>query len=537
MTAANATPAAAPLEAGSLRRRATSAASWRLGAYASARAIAIVSNIVLARLLAPTAFGVVAIADALVRGLQMFSEIGIGPAIVQSKRDADDPAFLRTAWTMQVLRGFVLAVVTAALAIPLARLYDDPLLAGVMAVVSLSLILQGFNSTRYFTLSRSLAERRRSVIDLLRAVVTRGAMIAWALVSPTAWALVGGTLIGTAFYTVATHMLGPGPRDRFGWDRQAAKELFGFGGWIFLGTVIAFFSQQADKLMLGKLLTIELVGVYAIALAVSRIPQELSAVMSQNVLFPLFSEMVRQDPDRFAARLRRVRRVVLLASAALTLAVVVAAPLFFELLYRPAYHAAMWIAPLATLPAWVLLLTNTSNKILLGMGDSRSVALNAGVRLVGFLIGSIGGYVLGLALFPPAGGGPAYAALAGFIAGSALGLAVGHAHLLWMLWRRGMSFWRQDALLTAGLLVAGGAAFAADFLLSQRLGGGTVAIAARAGSGALLILAVSLPVLVVVRRELSPRASSLLGAMQSLRRPRRGTMARTGEGSMEADES
>ncbi|HZJ69863.1 MAG TPA: oligosaccharide flippase family protein, partial [Planctomycetota bacterium] len=97
-------------------------ATWSILAHGGSQLLRFASNIVLARLLFPEAFGLMAIVNALLQGLHLFSDIGIGPSIIQNAR-GNDPAFLNTAWTVQVVRGTVLWLVACAIALPAAIFY------------------------------------------------------------------------------------------------------------------------------------------------------------------------------------------------------------------------------------------------------------------------------------------------------------------------------------------------------------------------------------------------------------------------------
>ena len=90
-----------------LRQLAVRASIWTIGGLGTSQAIRLASNIVLTRLLFPEAFGLMAIVNVWIYGLQMMSDVGLGASIIQNKR-GDEPAFLNTVWTMQVFRGFAL---------------------------------------------------------------------------------------------------------------------------------------------------------------------------------------------------------------------------------------------------------------------------------------------------------------------------------------------------------------------------------------------------------------------------------------------
>ena len=153
------------------RKKALAGSAWTLFGYGGAQVIRLGSNLILAHMLYPAAFGVMALVTVFMQGLQMFSEVGIGPSIIQNRR-GDDPAFLDTAWTIQVLRGFGLWIFTCVLAWPTALFFgqNDPLakdLLYILPVIGLTSILGGFNSTAVFSLNRHLQVGKATLLRIL----------------------------------------------------------------------------------------------------------------------------------------------------------------------------------------------------------------------------------------------------------------------------------------------------------------------------------------------------------------------------------
>ena len=132
-----------------LLARAIRSSAWTIFGYGTSQAVRLGANLILTRLLFPEAFGLMALIGVIITGLALFSDFGIGPSIMQNKR-GDEPAFLNTAWTIQILRGAVLYLGCCALAWPAAVFYGEPTLAHFLSIASLSLLIGGFlrpNST------------------------------------------------------------------------------------------------------------------------------------------------------------------------------------------------------------------------------------------------------------------------------------------------------------------------------------------------------------------------------------------------------
>src|SRR5262249_56997640 len=113
------------------------------------------------------------------------------------------------------------------------------------------------------TSQRSLAMGRLVLIDLISQVVSVAVMIGWALVERSVWALVAGGLASMATKAALSHLMLAGAGSGFAVDRASLAELLHFGRWILLSTVVTFLALQIDRLVLGVLVPIGMVGVYS----------------------------------------------------------------------------------------------------------------------------------------------------------------------------------------------------------------------------------------------------------------------------------
>ena len=177
-----------------LESTALKATFWTVISYGSAQALRLANSLILTHLLAPAGFGQVTLVMTLIVGIAMMSDIGLAPSIIQSKR-GDDERFLNTAWTLQVLQFMGLFAVALAMTWPASMFYHDPTMRLVLPLLALSMAVTGFNSTNLLTLSRHMDVKRLFFIDFSTQIVGLVATIAWALYSPTVWALVSGSLI------------------------------------------------------------------------------------------------------------------------------------------------------------------------------------------------------------------------------------------------------------------------------------------------------------------------------------------------------
>ena len=431
-------PQAGGKDVAALRSLALTGSAWTLGEYLFCNVLRLVTNMVMARLLYPEAFGVMVIAGALVQALEMFADVGIGLSIIQNRR-GDEPAFLNTAWTIQVVRGIVLCMVACGLAIPYAMLYDLPVLAWVVPACGLIFVINGLQSTNMATCGRSLNLRRIVALGVAEAVVKSSVMIAWAFVSPSVWALVAGSLITYALSAAASHVVLPGIRNRLAWDKAAASQMIRFGKWVFLSTALTYLAVSSDRLVVAKLVPLAVVGVYGTACVFSKIPFDIASRLAAQVQFPALTAVYRRDPSRLGDRLLESRAMILSVAQFGVAGVVVVSPAFFGLCYDDRYALASIFAPMMAWAAWISILQATADRALLASGDTRALALSNAANFVVTVAASVGGFLL--------------AGLHGFIAGVAAGNLAGHAVVHAALRRLGVRLMRQDMASTASLAV------------------------------------------------------------------------------------
>ena len=162
--------------------------AWSIASYGGSQLLRLGSNLILWRLVTAEAFGLMALVNTLMTGLTMFSEIGIGPSIVQNER-GDDRDYLNTAWTLQAMRGCALFLAACVAAYPAAHFYKQPELALLVPFVALSALINGFNSTKLFTASRQLELGPLTIIELSSQLAGIVVMLVLAWMTHSVWAL------------------------------------------------------------------------------------------------------------------------------------------------------------------------------------------------------------------------------------------------------------------------------------------------------------------------------------------------------------
>jgi O-antigen/teichoic acid export membrane protein len=377
-----------------LAARGRRAASWSALGVGSNYVIKLGSNLALTRLLSPEIFGLMALAQVFMQGMNMLSDVGTRASVIRSDR-GDDPEFLNTAWTVQILRGLILGALSCLLAWPVSLIYDQPVLFPLICALSVTMVFSGFVSISASLASRKLMMKRvilaGVVMQIMVTLVT--VLAAWLLES--IWALVIGGVFGSALYLVMTHVVLPPFPHRFRLEGPAVRELVTFGRWILLGTAFTFLANQGQQAIYGLLLPVEILGKIAIAVLIASVPLQFFTHILQQVIFPSFSEVRRERPHDVPRVLRKVRLTVIFTFLPIMFLVSGFAQPVIDLLYDDRYAMAGIFLALIPLNNAISILANPYQQLLLADGASHLHAFLMALAAVF----TIGGIVLGYQLY------------------------------------------------------------------------------------------------------------------------------------------
>lgn len=284
-----------------LNIRIVNAGVWSMGSHGVSQILRLASNLIMTRLLVPEMFGIMVIANMIIVGLSLFSDIGLGQNIIRSKR-GNDPHFLNTVWAIQIIRGIIIWMFSVIIGGGLyflnesgimhgASVYNDPILPIVIVAISFSAVISGFESTKLPLAMRDYDQKNIAFMVVASQLSSIIVMIFWVFfIDRSIWALVAGNLVGSAVRVSFTHALLSGPSNHWEWEDDAKKEVFHFGKWVFLSSLITFFFNNGDKLLLGGMISPELLGIYSIALIMINVFQTAVSKLINATVFPALSK-------------------------------------------------------------------------------------------------------------------------------------------------------------------------------------------------------------------------------------------------------
>lgn len=395
----------------SLKQRVLRGSAWTVGGFAASQVIRLGSNLIVSRLLFPEAFGLMALVFTFLTGLEMLSDLGIGPNIIQSDR-GEDPKFLNTAWMLSIARSVVLWLLACLLAYPVSRFYNQPILLSLLPIVGLTTLMQGFTSTKWMLANRQLKLEWLTVLDLTIQLTGVTAMVSAAVIVKAinapqdlaVWALVVGSVVGCAMRVGLSHWVLPGPRNRWEWDPVAFQELQQFGRWIFVSTLFTFFALQGSNLIIPRILGVGFLGVYSFANNLSQVAAGITGMINSRVLYPSYAELVRDRPEHLKPLLKRARLVLNGVNWAISLVFILFGKTLIGILYDERYADAGWILQILSVGTLVSLLGATYGNVLLAQGKTFlmsvlmgiQVVLQIGCMVVGYRVGGEQGVIAGI---------------------------------------------------------------------------------------------------------------------------------------------
>ena len=364
-----------------------------------------IRSLILTRLLFPEVYGLMTLVWAVLTGLQMFADTGITTTIIRDPR-GDEPDFLNTAFTTNVLRGLLLWVVSCLLAYPLASIYGQPMLAQILPASGLTALIHGFVSTSIYVRRRHMDFKRLTILSLSVDMITSVVVITWAWFAPNVWALVVSSVAGEIFQVAASHLYLPGIRNRFRWDRSALDTFMVFGKWIYLSSAVYFLSTQSDRFILGKYLNIAQLGVYGVATVLSGAVQTVVLKINSDVLYPAYSRVVALGAVRLRRALLRTRLVGGLGMMVPIAMMTVLGTRIIDLLYDRRYHDAGWMLQVLSVRLLIVAVVSNGESCLTALGHpqysfaenlSRTIAIVVAVP-IGWWQAGVHGLIWAIAL-------------------------------------------------------------------------------------------------------------------------------------------
>jgi lipopolysaccharide exporter len=270
----------------SINRKMAKGATWMIALQMALRGIGLVSTIILARLLVPEDFGLVALATMLLGALEIMAAFSFDMALIRDQKA--DRSHYDTVWTMSIMRGFGFAVALAAFAQTAATFFEEPRLANVLYCLAAASVIQCFSNVGVVDFRKELQFGREFRFRVWGKLCAFVITVSLAFVWGNYWALVAGILGSRVFQLVQSYVVHH-YRPRFSLARW--REIFHFSKWMVINNILLFVSNRADTFIIGKLIGVDKVGLYSVAYEVSNLPTTELVWPIQRAIFPGYAKL------------------------------------------------------------------------------------------------------------------------------------------------------------------------------------------------------------------------------------------------------
>lgn len=268
-------------------------AAWMVLFRLFDRSIGIVSTVVLARLLLPADFGLVAMAMSVIAIIEMATAFSFDIALIQKKEPTR--AHYDTAWTLNLMLAAGGGLLTVALAFPAANFYGDARLAAVMLAIGAAWLVSGFENIGIVNFRREMNFSSEFRLLATKRVITFAVTMTAAVVFRSYWTLIIGMAAGRIAGVALSYAMQP-YRPRL--SLSCSRELFSFSGWMLVSNLAMVLLSRAPHFAIGRLYGAQPLGAYTVGSEIANLPHTELVAPINRAMFPGYSRLT-DDLDLF----------------------------------------------------------------------------------------------------------------------------------------------------------------------------------------------------------------------------------------------
>ncbi|MCW0232838.1 MAG: lipopolysaccharide biosynthesis protein [Ferrovibrio sp.] len=344
------------------------------------RLVGIASTLILARLLAPEDFGVIAMAMLVIGLVEVLSDLGVNIAIVREREPG--AVFLDTAWTLRLLQNALVGVTLFAVAPLAADYFNDVRVAPVLQVLSIAFFISGFENIGIVALQKDMRFSEEFRFLAARRLAGFIVTVTAAYAIGSYWALVIGYIASRLLGTALSYVLHP---MRPGFSLKAWRSLLGISKWLMLRSVGEFLVNNLHRLVIGRLFPASTVGYYTLANEISLMPGAEFLAPMNRALFPAFSK-IQDDATALRRLFMRAQSIQYLLALPIAAGMVMTAPEAVAVLLGEKWMRAAPLLEVLVIGASLLALSSCSGYVLLVRGKYRHIALLTWAQLALFVL-------------------------------------------------------------------------------------------------------------------------------------------------------
>ena len=309
----------------SLKRKTTHGIAWVALSTIIIRLFNFLTKIVLARLLVPADFGLLAIGLLAINSMGLFRDLGLGATLIYKKDDSEYTA-ANTAFILLPLVASILFLIAYFAAPNIAVFFDNTAVEPIVQVLALTFVISSFGTVPSMLLEKEL-EFKKKVLPETVPIIGYACVTIWLAINGYGvWSLVYGQIV-SAMLTAGLIWMVSDWRPTFKFDRKIARELFGYGKHIMGASIIIFLVTNIDDAIVGRVLGMEALGFYTLAYTISNLPATQITHLVGRVTFPAYSKL-QDDWGALGRAYLKTLKYVLMLSIPAAFGIFVIAPDF-----------------------------------------------------------------------------------------------------------------------------------------------------------------------------------------------------------------
>jgi len=359
-----------------LGKKVAAGAAWMVGMKLLVQSLGLISTLILARLLVPEDFGLIAIAMIFFAVLEVMTSFSFDLALIQNqeaKRHHYD-----TAWTLTIIQGGVTAIALCLLASPAADFFNDPRLINIIYVMAFIAFVQSFENIGIVAFRKELEMRKEFIFLVAKKLAAFTVTIGLAIILKNYWALVLGTLASRVTGLLLSYWMHPyRPRPSL----KAARELITYTKWLLLNNVLLVLIKNSDDAIVGKVLGPAGLGFYTIAYEISNLPTTELVYPITRAVFPGYAK-IAADMKQLRKGFLDVTSLVLLLTIPIAAGIAVTADLFIPIVLGQKWQQAAELTQILALFGITRVLGAGTGSVYLAIGKPKVIAYLACFRLV-----------------------------------------------------------------------------------------------------------------------------------------------------------
>ena len=359
-----------------LGRRMSKGAAWMILMRVTVRSLGFASTIILARLLVPDDFGLIAMAMLLYGLLEVLSEFNFSVFLIREQYA--DRQLYDTAWTMSVVRGLLMGAILYAAAPLAAEALGDARLQSIVRIIALCAVLEGLINIGVVDFRKLLNFASEFRFLTLAKLISFSVTIFAAFVLRSYWALVLGIVTHVAAKVVLSYILHPF-KPRFG--LRHARELFGFSKWLLLNGVLNYLHGRADGLIVGKIAGAATLGLYTVANEIATLATSKLIAPIHRALLPGYAKLA-DDPVRMRRSFVDGLAVIMLLTAPLAVGIGVVADPLVRLILGDKWLDCVPLIQILAVSGLLKTCRANSSPLYLAMGYPKLTTLIAGTTVI-----------------------------------------------------------------------------------------------------------------------------------------------------------